>query len=162
MPVTSKLPCDDGQWAGQQCPSIARAAMSGAHFQCGTIRLPTRADHVRTARRFTDDLLTRWSLPEENRASVLLVVSELATNAVQHGRVNMAVTVALAGSTLHVEVADFGEPAAPPYTHCADATDEDEHGRGLDIVKSLADHTEILQENGGWRARAAISISAAC
>lgn len=161
-PVAFKLPGDDGRRAAQPCPRTAKAAVIAAPSKRSTIMLPARAHHVRTARRFTDDLLTRWGVAEEDRASVILIVSELATNAAQHGRADMTVTVSLAGRTLHVEVADFGEPVAPPRKRCADAADAadaDEHGRGLGIVEFLADHTETFQENGGRRVCAAIGIS---
>ncbi|MBZ4016248.1 ATP-binding protein [Streptomyces purpurogeneiscleroticus] len=158
-PVAPRLPGGDRHRAAQSCPNATKATGVTVFSKCRTIVLPAQALHVRTARRFTEDLLIRWGVTKEDRASVLLIVSELATNAAQHGGADMAVTVSLEGRLLQVEVADFGERAAPPRTHCGDDNaDDDEHGRGLGIVTFLADHTEAHQEDGGWRVRAAIDI----
>ncbi|MFF0515554.1 ATP-binding protein [Streptomyces sp. NPDC004250] len=51
---------------------------------------------------------------EEDREVAVLIVNELATNAVRHGRSDLTVALALAGATLHIDVTDRGEPSPPP------------------------------------------------
>ncbi|WP_211833044.1 ATP-binding protein [Streptomyces asiaticus] len=91
------------------------------------------------ARRAADAALRAWGLDRSSAALVLLVVSELATNAVRHGRVPgryFEVRIAYdAEKTVGVEVSDprEGHPAL------ADPTPDDESGRGLAIVDALAE-----------------------
>ncbi|MFJ1990264.1 ATP-binding protein [Streptomyces asiaticus] len=91
------------------------------------------------ARRAVDAALRAWGLDRSSAALVLLVVSELATNAVRHGRVPgryFEVRIAYdAEKMVGVEVSDPREgcPAV------ADPTPDDESGRGLAIVDALAD-----------------------
>lgn len=69
-----------------------------------------------------------------------LVVSELVTNAVVHGRAGagreVAVSYRLNSSRLHVEVRD---PADGIPTHKGVPDAEEEHGRGLLVVDMFTD-----------------------
>lgn len=121
------------------------------------IALPAQECHVRTARRFASALLVSWHVAEDDQASVLLIVSELAGNAAEHGRSEMAVHLSLEDRALHIDVADSGEPAPSPRARSGAA--EDEHGRGLSIVEFLADRTETCQEQSGRRVRTTLRIS---
>ncbi|MFJ2201851.1 ATP-binding protein [Streptomyces violaceusniger] len=91
------------------------------------------------ARRAADAALRAWGLDRGAAVLVLLVLSELATNAVRHGRVPgryFEVRIAYdAEKMVGVEVSD-------PREECpalADPTPDDESGRGLAIVDTLAD-----------------------
>lgn len=121
------------------------------------IALPAQECHVRTARWFATALLLSWQVTEDDQASALLIVSELAGNAAEHGRSEMAVHLALKDRALHIDVADSGEPASSPRARSGDA--DDEHGRGLSIVEFLADRTETAEDQGGRRVRTTLSIS---
>lgn len=63
-----------------------------------------------------------------------LLVSELVTNAVRHGRSGGWVSVDCSGPVVRIEVADYG-PGSPRR---GDPGPEDLGGRGLLIVESLA------------------------
>ncbi|MEU6539502.1 ATP-binding protein [Streptomyces sp. NPDC047000] len=86
-----------------------------------------------------------WDRDGEGVADAALVVAELSTNAVVHGRLpgrgfllSLALTAAAGGASvsLRIEVADSrGELAPHPDTR---NQPWDEHGRGLLIVQSLA------------------------
>ncbi|MHB9859091.1 ATP-binding protein [Streptomyces sp. YIM S03343] len=103
---------------------------------------------ARLARLLTVQQLIDWGWDRDGEAvaTVALVVAELATNAVTHGRLpgrDFLLALALseaadpASATLRIEVADSrGErvPSAEPHGRPCD----DEHGRGLLIVQSLA------------------------
>ncbi|AGP54164.1 ATP-binding protein [Streptomyces rapamycinicus] len=98
--------------------------------------VPLSIPHVRRA---ADAALRAWGLDRSAAALVLLVVSELATNAVRHGRVPgryFEVRIAYdAEKMVGVEVSDprEGLPAL------AEPTPDDESGRGLAIVDALAE-----------------------
>ncbi|MEU0303671.1 ATP-binding protein [Streptomyces sp. NPDC006175] len=74
--------------------------------------------------------------PEETEVAELLL-SELVTNALIHTRNGAVVTVTSAPARVRVEVRDFmtGQEPAPYVPNADDGT----HGRGLILVRSLAD-----------------------
>jgi serine/threonine-protein kinase RsbW len=99
-----------------------------------------QADQVREARRWVEDLL-----PERDPlADVLLLVSELCTNAVVHTRSGEAggrfsVAVVWTRESVRVVVEDQGSPTAPTIDgRTGDPARADESGRGLRLVDRLA------------------------
>ncbi|WP_326700719.1 ATP-binding protein [Streptomyces sp. NBC_01754] len=102
------------------------------HRRLGHADLPAVGE-VRGALR---EFLRHRSGPEETDTAELLL-SELVTNALIHTRNGAAVTVTSAPGRLRVEVRDFVTRQAPaPYVPNAD---DGTHGRGLLLVRSLAD-----------------------
>jgi anti-sigma regulatory factor (Ser/Thr protein kinase) len=101
--------------------------------------LPTQAALVESLRRFTNDLLRLWQIGDEKREAAVLIVDELAINAVQHGRTDMTLLLTLSDATLRIAVADTG-PCVP---HPDAGLDPDEHGRGVGIIEHLADRVEF-------------------
>jgi serine/threonine-protein kinase RsbW len=91
------------------------------------------------ARRGARCVLRSWAVPADARETVELVVSELATNAVRHGRVPgryFEVAMTYDGEkAVDVEVAD----ASPNRPHLADPDPEATSGRGLLLVAALAE-----------------------
>lgn len=85
------------------------------------------------------------------RDDIELVTSELVTNAIRHtpsGAAGATVTVrirAVAGKA-RVEVIDEGDPS---WTEPESAAEDDEYGRGLAIVRRLADRTGHDPAPGG-------------
>jgi serine/threonine-protein kinase RsbW len=73
---------------------------------------------------------------------VLLIVSELASNAIRHTASGaggtFAVVVSAAGRTTRIEVTDAGGPTWPRIPD-GDADPDGDGGRGLRIVEGLAD-----------------------
>ncbi|MEU5226540.1 ATP-binding protein [Streptomyces toyocaensis] len=108
---------------------------------------------VRDARRFTAAVLARWGIHGEEADAAVLIVSELTTNAVQHGGSDLTMTLALVGNTLRVDVTDYGGPDPRPK-----AAEADECGRGLDIVGCLASRTETARGVWGLRVSAEVGI----
>lgn len=94
--------------------------------------LPLKA-LVGQMRQTTTAHLRAWGL-EALAESATLVVSELITNAIQHGQGAINLTVKPQGHILRIEVAD-GSPA-PARKRSASGTDE--YGRGLEIVAALS------------------------
>jgi Histidine kinase-like ATPase domain len=58
----------------------------GPSASVGTWPLAHRPEAAGEARKITKELLTQWSVAEDAADSVLLTVSELVTNAVEHAR----------------------------------------------------------------------------
>ncbi|MGP4087050.1 ATP-binding protein [Streptomyces sp. KR55] len=120
------------------------SALSEADRVCGVqqsavLTLPSQAMLVGAVRVFTAELLQRWRIGGEEQEAAVLIVDEMATNAVQHGRSRMTLLLALEDDMLRISVADSG----PRTRFEAPAIDPDEHGRGTGIVEYLADHVEI-------------------
>ncbi|MCP3821759.1 ATP-binding protein [Streptomyces sp. A3M-1-3] len=92
--------------------------------------------------------LVGWGYSTDDTDRVLLVCSELATNAVQHGHSPghlFEVFVSARGSHCLIEVSDASRRPPQPV----EAAVSDEHGRGLLLVATLAEET-------GHRARSPI------
>jgi anti-sigma regulatory factor (Ser/Thr protein kinase) len=103
----------------------------GAAVHTTVGRHPTAARRARIWARTT---LCAWDVGGQAAADVELVVSELVTNALVHGRGRIRVDLAVtAAGELRVEVHDAG-PAAPVHPAIEQATG----GRGLAITRSLA------------------------
>ncbi|MFD9190380.1 ATP-binding protein [Streptomyces phaeochromogenes] len=78
-------------------------------------------------------VLSRWRRPDLTENAELLVC-ELVTNALEHGRGDVGVRLYFATNSVRIEVRDGSHHTPTPRT--ADPWDED--GRGLLIVQSLA------------------------
>jgi anti-sigma regulatory factor (Ser/Thr protein kinase) len=108
------------------------------------MELPTRADSARVARRFVRDTVVRWGLRVQLDIALLLV-SELATNAVLHAGNGLAVELAVDGNRLRVSVNDGeGGDLAMRAGRRAGET-----GRGLLLVERLADGWGVERIPGG-------------
>jgi len=103
----------------------------GAHLRTA---LPARAESVRKARELIR-LLYADSGVQADPDTVLLLVSELVSNAVQHAGGTVEVSARQLGSTLRVEVKDSSSDLPRVNDHSVDATS----GRGLQMVDRLAD-----------------------
>ncbi|KAF4407746.1 MULTISPECIES: ATP-binding protein [Streptomyces] len=90
------------------------------------------------ARRHTRTALSAWRVPEDTRTVAELLVSELVTNAVQHGSGGGGEPLALElerdGPLLHLRVSDSS--GRPPVAVAPEESAES--GRGLTIVAALS------------------------
>ncbi|WP_405520392.1 ATP-binding protein [Streptomyces canus] len=107
------------------------------------------AENVPEVRRGAQLVLASWSVPQDASETVVLILSELAANAVRHARIpgrTFDTRLAYDGEkTVEVEVGD-GSPHLPvvkPYD--PDATS----GRGLLLVEALADAWEVRHRDFG-------------
>ena len=94
--------------------------------------LPRSSDSVRVARRHVQTHATM--LGSQQRDDAVLMVSELVTNALQHGVGTISLQIDVASDGVRVEVSDEGNvklaPSPTPGAH---------GGWGLRIVDQLAD-----------------------
>ncbi|HKX70091.1 MAG TPA: ATP-binding protein [Acidimicrobiales bacterium] len=100
-----------------------------------TAHFPRTADQLRAARAFVRDTLATWGC-RERIDDVVLLVSELFTNAILHGAGRVDLRMELVDARLTVEVVDDGR--GPPVSLGADPGVEATTGRGLLIVDTLA------------------------
>ncbi|WP_406281156.1 ATP-binding protein [Embleya sp. NBC_00896] len=110
------------------------------------------------------DLLRGWGVTEEIEDTLLLVATELTSNAVRHAAIrteNIRITVAHSGAEIRLEVAD-DHPFRP---HALLETGPDsEDGRGLMIVKlmvaELGGRIDVLTTGTGKTIRITLSEAA--
>lgn len=86
------------------------------------------------ARRFVDEVLSRWRC-EEVLDDVKLLVSELVTNAVVHAGSEVQVAVRLLNDAVRIEVVDRAPATSMRPTN---PTEDAESGRGLLLVETMA------------------------
>lgn len=95
---------------------------------------PPVPESVAAAREFVLETCARWGVGDASEVAVLLV-SELATNAVRYART--PVTVWLARRPGHIVVTV--EDGSPTHSHLAHPELMDEQGRGMQLVDLLSE-----------------------
>ncbi|MEU8985842.1 SpoIIE family protein phosphatase [Streptomyces sp. NPDC048558] len=114
-------------------------------------RLP---DAVMHARRFTARTLRKWHVQEAADA-VLLVVSELVTNALVHTKGSVTLDLMLRGDRVRVSVSD-ASPRAPAKPVIVDW--ESTGGRGLLLVEAVSDSFGSVPVAGGKQVWSEITV----
>ncbi|MGW3656647.1 ATP-binding protein [Streptomyces sp. NPDC005151] len=121
----------------------ASAVAPAAERQLISMQFTSSPRGARLARRTAVRHLDQWGFPPMSDASctVALMVAELATNAVRHGRVPgrdflLSLVYEVRARLFRIEVSDAC-PDRPPADPVAPA-DEEESGRGLFLVDILA------------------------
>ncbi|WP_069772259.1 SpoIIE family protein phosphatase [Streptomyces sp. LUP30] len=115
-------------------------------------RLP---DAVMHARRFTARTLRRWKV-QETADAVLLVVSELVTNALVHTQGPVRLDLILRGDRVRVCVSD-SSPRAPAKPVIVDW--ESTGGRGLLLVEAMSDSFGSVPVAGGKQVWSEIAVA---
>ncbi|MFF4052760.1 ATP-binding protein [Streptomyces chartreusis] len=118
-----------------------------------TLCAPAQPQSVGHLRKRASMIFSAWMLNTDETQAAELVISELLTNAVEHGHDKMTLGVARTGSALEITVADHGQAA-----RSTSLGDPDEHGRGLAIVAAIAQDLSIDKTAGGWRTLARIAL----
>ncbi|HEX4907998.1 MAG TPA: ATP-binding protein, partial [Actinomycetes bacterium] len=99
------------------------------------IALPRSPSSVATARRFIKARAAAWSFPERASEQLVLIGSELVTNAVLHARTKLILILELRGHRVRISVKDGSRAPATMRHYRADALT----GRGLGVVAALSD-----------------------
>ena len=105
--------------------------------------LPPSVSTPALARAFAMDAMELAAVPASADA-VALVVSELVTNAVVHGRGDVTLDVVLAPDLVRVEVTD-----ADPLMSPARPVTEGDTGRGLLLVSRVAQRWGVRRQSTG-------------
>ncbi|KAF2775737.1 regulatory protein [Streptomyces sp. OM5714] len=118
-------------------------------------RLP---EAVRHARRFTRRTLRSWDVPDDTVDGVLLIVSELVTNALVHTDGKVRLDLTLISGRLRVAVAD-ASPRTPvkPTSIGWEATG----GRGILLVEAMSATWGTLPVSGGKQVWSEIPVGGA-
>ncbi|MEV5551309.1 SpoIIE family protein phosphatase [Streptomyces sp. NPDC052309] len=116
-------------------------------------RVPEAVGH---ARRFTRRTLRTWGVPQDDLDAVLLVVSELVTNALVHTDGKVRLDLTLVNGRLRVAVAD-ASPRTPvkPAGIGWEATG----GRGILLVEAMSAAWGALPVSGGKQVWSEIPLS---
>ncbi|MGC5010424.1 ATP-binding protein [Streptosporangium sp. DT93] len=106
--------------------------------------LPVHPETVGKARGLVRETLTVWDVPSvvEN---VTMVVSELVSNAILHGKAPVTLALYQYGRIVRGEVTDHGTAWPTPTP----AGPDEEHGRGLAIVTAYADRWGVVPAQNG-------------
>lgn len=109
------------------------------------ITLRAEPGSVPRARRYVEQVLTRWGLDDLVWTATLLV-SELTTNACLHARTPLTVSLARTEDGAVRMGVDDGSAAAPQMRHYAEQSTT---GRGMRLVASLSARWGVEQRSGG-------------
>ncbi|MFJ2008667.1 ATP-binding protein [Streptomyces chartreusis] len=110
--------------------------------------LPHLPQAVSTARKIAAEVLGGWRVDDNVSEVVVLVVSELVTNAVEHAQPPVALHLMrdFHCAQLRVEVVDGGPAVHDKWPVSSEA---DEHGRGLSIVGAVTTaHGTVFHAHG--------------
>ncbi|WUH93805.1 ATP-binding protein [Streptomyces sp. NBC_00433] len=119
--------------SGASGSEAVSGTVSGADTGIGCLPLAHRPEAGGDARRSARAVLAGWQVPEETAADVVLVISELVTNALNHALPDVCLHMTrLPCGTVRVEVTDGG-PCGSPLQR-----DPGDGGRGLALVQALA------------------------
>ena len=130
----------------------ARAAMAGRHSHPHRVqaRLAPLPASVPAARDLVAQACQAWRLPHA-RGDALMIMSELAANAVEHARTDFVVTASSDRAALHLAVRD-GATQYPRLSEPAPSerpAPVDERGRGLHLVDAVAAAWGAMPARGG-------------
>lgn len=134
------------QWSGHQLPELA------------DVQLSVNIDGMHALRSTLAAHASMFGASDEQIESLLIVASELATNAIRHGGGNGRLRMWHRDDVLYCQVSDEGPGITDPTIGATppDPTDADAH-RGLWICRNLAEELTI-QPNPGT---AGVTITAA-
>lgn len=109
---------------------------AGQEVRTAVIRLRPRAGSAASSRYFSAAVLDSWHVHPDATQDILLAVSELVTNAIEHGAGEVVLElVNQSGQCLRVQVTDQGlgaNPALVPFSL------ESPRSRGLAIVAAVS------------------------
>lgn len=100
-----------------------------------TLEVAAHATSVPNTRHFVEACLAGWGVDPDLTEVARLVASELVTNGLTHGSGRLVIRLRLGPQHVCLEVDDEGPSFPEPRT----ADDDDEGGRGLQLVEALAD-----------------------
>ncbi|WP_328443506.1 ATP-binding protein [Streptomyces sp. NBC_00386] len=119
-----------------------------------TVALPYGLRTPQVARQITARWLAAYVAPASRMCNVVLIVSELVTNAIRHTREPCTLKLTLHGSRLDVAVADHGETL--PETS---STPGEHGGFGLPLIEGLGGRITTVPALGGKTVHATLTVT---
>ncbi|MEV0962593.1 MULTISPECIES: ATP-binding SpoIIE family protein phosphatase [unclassified Streptomyces] len=126
----------------------ARSGGDAELFHNAALELLGGVEAAPRARAFASGVLASWRFPVELRDLGVLAVSELVANSLQHGTPPMRLRLRRTDRRLIIEVTD-GDEHLPRRRR---AETEDEAGRGISIVATIASSWGCRRTPGGGKA----------
>lgn len=121
----------------------------------GELQLAPVPASVRIGRQFVARALTDRDIPPEQIEDAMLIVSELVTNAIQHGRPPVRLRLCLTPADVTIEVEDGGDGRPRRRWPGTEALG----GRGLAIVATLSRQWAVQPHGSGKRVQSVLTVS---
>lgn len=119
--------------------------------------MPAELGSLAVVRDAVGALLGREGWSPNERGRVLLAVNEALANAIEHGSLpdtDVTVELQVSAGAAEIRVSDRGRPGVPvPTCRHPAPPPSSTRGRGLVIMRTLADHIELHDRHGGTEAR---------
>ena len=112
-------------------------------------RAPRSVPHLRAT---LDSVLARLNVTAQCRSELALLITEASSNAVRHGRGDdpIEVTIDVDGEHCVLEIGNGEGNLDESRLHLDLPRADQENGRGLPLIRSLADTVRILRPRPGW------------
>ncbi len=133
--VDRMVPADQDDDIALLLVQVSPSAPSDAVQPILRMEIPDSHQAVHDARTAVTSALRAWRIPTDRASDIVLVVSELVTNAVLYGGPSMDLRLRRTGDQLVLDVRD-GAIVLPRRLRAAM---DDEHGRGVYLVSLIAD-----------------------
>ncbi|MCW2724884.1 MAG: histidine kinase [Frankiales bacterium] len=114
---------------------VAQVDEQAQHARTASKQISVEERSVQSSRRFAGETLRAWSMPDALVDDVVLLTSELVTNALLHGQAPVEMRLREGVDHVVLEVEDH----ATYLPRRMRPSGDDEHGRGLQLVTLLAD-----------------------
>jgi serine/threonine-protein kinase RsbW len=124
------------------------------------LSLPRDASTVPLVRRILDQALSTLGIVEGCRDDIGLILTEACANVIEHARAtdDYEIAVQLTDTRCVIEVVNAGMVIDPTRLALVAQPDQlDEHGRGLQIIRSLADELYLTPTTRGGLALRAVA-----
>lgn len=139
-------------------PTGARAAQQETDEGVRTLHLAPDSASVGLARTFVADACRKLGARLQTQSDAILIASELVTNSVLHAHTDIELRVFADARGVVVEVEDRSVPTSPLRPPPDTGEGVREHGRGLELVKSLAAEFGVRPAAGGKVVWAAVAV----
>ena len=122
-------------------------------FDKRMLTFPSKTENISLVESLIDNLCDEYKITEDNYGNILVAVTEAVTNAIQHGNKNdqskcIHVSFEPEENALSFSISDEG--SGFDYTNLPDPTSpeniEKPNGRGIFLMKNLADEIEFQEE----------------
>jgi signal transduction histidine kinase/DNA-binding response OmpR family regulator len=124
---------------------VAEVPSESPHMGFVALPVPPVAEAVAGVRGFARDVLTSWDVPDQLVSDLILVVSELVTNAILHSQPPIELRLSRTSDRIVIAVHD-GTTAVPRRLQ---SNLEADHGRGLHLVSAMSDQWGVRPTEDG-------------